>query len=97
MVRASYDSSSKKDEDIGLEVNTLSESEIIGNSFIFLLAGHETTANSIHFSMVYLAFDPSTQRKLQADIDRILGGRDIEELDYHKGISLTCIHPREIK
>ena len=33
----------------------LTEDDILGNAFIFILAGHETTANSIHFSMIYLA------------------------------------------
>jgi cytochrome P450 len=51
----------------------LTKSEIIGNAFIMLLAGHETTANAMHFSIVELAANPSTQRQLQKDIDAILG------------------------
>ena len=43
----------------------LSKDEILGNSFILFLAGHETAANSIHFAMIYLALKPAFQRKLQ--------------------------------
>lgn len=60
----------------------LSEDDIIGNAFIFILAGHETTSNSIHFSIIYLALHPSAQRTLQADLDRILAGRPPSEWDY---------------
>lgn len=51
----------------------LSDSDIMGNSFVILLAGHETTANTLHFTLVELATHPSAQRALQADVDRLLG------------------------
>lgn len=51
----------------------LKDSEIIGNAFIMFLAGHETTANVMHFSMLELANNPAAQRRLQQDIDTILG------------------------
>ncbi|KAL8828128.1 MAG: hypothetical protein Q9170_006731, partial [Blastenia crenularia] len=63
---------------------TLSDSEIMGNAFVFLLAGHETAANSIHFSCVYLALHPTSQRRLQASLDRIFGSRPISEWDYDR-------------
>jgi cytochrome P450 len=43
----------------------LTQDEILGNSFVLFLAGHETAANTIHFSMLYLAIKPEIQRKLQ--------------------------------
>jgi len=63
---------------------SLTESEVIGNLFVFLIAGHETSANSIHFSLLLLAIHPSTQRKVQQDIDRILEGRTPSDLDYKR-------------
>jgi cytochrome P450 len=48
----------------------LSKEEILGNSFILFLAGHETAANSMHFALLMLAGRPSFQRKLQGMIDR---------------------------
>ncbi|KAL8702818.1 MAG: hypothetical protein Q9201_004007 [Fulgogasparrea decipioides] len=62
----------------------LSDTEIMGNAFVFLLAGHETAANSIHFSCLYLALRPSSQRRLQASLDRIFDSRPVSEWDYEK-------------
>ncbi|KAI4089947.1 MAG: hypothetical protein LQ344_005048 [Seirophora lacunosa] len=62
----------------------LSDTEIMGNAFLFLLAGHETAANSIHFSLVYLAMHPRSQRRLQASLDHIFGSRPISAWDYER-------------
>ena len=64
----------------------LSEDDILGNAFIFTLAGHETTANSIHFSIIYLAAHPNAQRKLHADLDRIFQHRPTSEWDYERDL-----------
>jgi cytochrome P450 len=61
---------------------TLTKEEIIGNSFIMFLAGHETAANSIHFALLFLAARPTFQTKLQADLDEILGDKDPSEWSY---------------
>lgn len=60
----------------------LTETDILGNAFIFILAGHETTSNSIHFSIIFLALHPPAQRALQTDLDRIFGGKPPEQWDY---------------
>jgi cytochrome P450 len=60
----------------------MTQEEIIGNSFVLFLAGHETAANSIHFSLLYLAMRPDAQRRLQADLDDIFGDRDPSKWDY---------------
>ncbi|KAL8760269.1 MAG: hypothetical protein Q9199_000168 [Rusavskia elegans] len=62
----------------------LSDTEIMGNAFVFLLAGHETAANSIHFSCLYLAMHPSSQRRLQKSLDRIFASRPISEWEYER-------------
>jgi hypothetical protein len=49
----------------GKEDAGLTKEEILGNSFVLFLAGHETAANTIHFCMIYLAMKPQIQRKLQ--------------------------------
>ena len=66
---------------------TLTDQEIIGNAFVFILAGHETTANSIHFCLVYLAMNVASQRRLQKDLDETFNGRPVSEWDYDKDIS----------
>jgi cytochrome P450 len=65
------------------EAATLSNDEILGNCFIFLFAGHETTANNIHYSIVELAMSLPIQRDLQSDVEKILGDKRIDEFSYY--------------
>lgn len=60
----------------------LTEEEILGNAFVFILAGHETAANTIHFSILLLAMHWSSQKHLQEDLDNILGDKPISQWDY---------------
>ena len=64
----------------------LSEQEVLGNMFVLILAGHETAANSLHFSILYLALHPDSQRRLQADLDKIFTGKSPEEWDYDRDL-----------
>lgn len=61
---------------------SLTREEIIGNAFIMFVAGHETTANAIHFTLVELATNPEAQRNLQKDVDEILGDSDPSTWDF---------------
>ena len=63
---------------------TLTDREILGNAFVLLLAGHETTANSIHFCLVLLAMNIASQRHLQADLDEVFKGRSVSESSYEE-------------
>lgn len=65
----------------------LSDDEIIGNAFIMFLAGHETSANILHFALLELANNPESQRNLQRDIDTILGGSDPNTWDYDEKVN----------
>ncbi|KAI1091330.1 cytochrome P450 [Rostrohypoxylon terebratum] len=78
LVRTSYGESPKK----ASQITRLSDSEIIGNAFINIVAGHETTANILHFAIIELATNPASQRRLQRDIDNILGDADPRTWDY---------------
>lgn len=60
----------------------LSDAEILGNAFVVMLAGHETTSNSIFFSLIYLAMYPNVQRQVQADVARIFDGRAPDAWSY---------------
>lgn len=66
------------------DAQLLTDSEILGNAFVFILAGHETTANTLHFAMLYLAMNWSTQEMLQKDLDGIFGDRTIDQWDYEQ-------------
>ncbi|KAK3903228.1 cytochrome P450 [Staphylotrichum tortipilum] len=65
----------------------LTDSEIIGNAFIMIVAGHETTANTLHFTLLELANNPAAQRRLQRDIDALLGTSDPSTWDYERLVS----------
>jgi cytochrome P450 len=54
---------------------SLSDSEVMGNLFMFIIAGHETSANSIHFSIILLSLHPSLQRKVQHELSAIFQDR----------------------
>jgi len=53
------------ERDTGAVIN---EEELIGNMFIFLLAGHETTAHSLCFTFALLALYPDEQERLYEHI-----------------------------
>lgn len=63
--------------------SSLTDEEILGNAFVFILAGHETAANTIHYSLLYLALNTLSQRHLQKDIESYgLVEKLVEEWDY---------------
>ncbi|PVH82251.1 cytochrome P450 [Cadophora sp. DSE1049] len=82
MIKANYADANLDSKTANLTSATLTREEILGNSFIFLFAGHETTANNIHFSILLLAMNISAQRRMQADIDCILGSKPASEFSY---------------
>ncbi|KLO08418.1 614/534 cytochrome P450 [Schizopora paradoxa] len=66
----------------------LSDNELIGNIFIFLLAGHETSAHSICFALALLALYPEEQDATYRNIVSVLDGKslpayeDMNSLNY---------------
>ncbi|KAJ4349462.1 uncharacterized protein N0V89_008077 [Didymosphaeria variabile] len=60
---ARKDSSARKE--------AFTEDEVMGNLFIYLLAGYETTANAILYGLIVLAVRPGIQAKCIAEVDRI--------------------------
>lgn len=66
----------------GSKSATLSRDEIIGNALIMLVAGHETSAGTLHFTLVQLATNPAAQRKLQKELDEMVGTTDPKDWDY---------------
>jgi cytochrome P450 len=47
-----------------------------------MFAGHETTANVLHFSFLYLAISLTSQMHLQSDIDEKVGDRPASSWSY---------------
>lgn len=64
---------------------SLSDGEIIGNVLTFLLAGEDTTANTIAWAVYFIARHPVVQEKLQMEVDRVLNSTavipTIDQLD----------------
>jgi cytochrome P450/nitrite reductase/ring-hydroxylating ferredoxin subunit len=56
---------------------SFSEDEVFGNVFTMLLAGEDTTANTIAWMMYYLTEYPEVRRRLQEEVDAVLGGADM--------------------
>ncbi|KDQ10003.1 hypothetical protein BOTBODRAFT_36622 [Botryobasidium botryosum FD-172 SS1] len=63
---------SASDAELVSEKGALSERELMGNIFVFLLAGHETTAHSLALAMGLLACYPEEQQKLRDHIKSVL-------------------------
>jgi cytochrome P450 len=53
--------------------NPLTMRELLGNMFIFLFAGHETTANTLTFALASLALNPTVQERLYQEVQTVLG------------------------
>jgi len=49
----------------------LSDSEMLAQSVIFLIAGYETRSNTLGFVAYFLATNPDVQEKLQKEIDSV--------------------------
>ena len=47
----------------------LSDEQIVSHSVTFLLAGYETTANTLAYTAYLLALNPHIQERLQQEID----------------------------
>lgn len=61
------------------------EDEVMGNLFIYLLAGYETTANAIIYGLITLALRPDVQAKVTDEIDDLCASALAEgrkELSY---------------
>ncbi|KAF8605367.1 cytochrome P450 [Ceratobasidium sp. AG-I] len=70
----------------------LTTSELIGNIFIFMIAGHETTAHTLAFLLGLLALYPDVQDKLVQHIAKVQpGDRDFTYDDLHKLTYVTAV------
>jgi len=61
-----------RDEDGG----PLTDGEIRDEVATFLLAGHETSANTLAWSLALLSAYPAARERLEAELDAVLGDRD---------------------
>lgn len=64
------------------EVPKISQSAVLGNIFVFIMAGYETSANTLTYAISLLACRPDIQKALQADLDRIFGDRPLSHWSF---------------
>jgi len=69
----------------------LSDSEITGNVFIFLLAGHETTAHTLMYTMYMLSMHPDVQDKLKKEAEEVYGSREPQYEDFNSLIYTNAV------
>ncbi|KAH8881377.1 cytochrome P450, partial [Thozetella sp. PMI_491] len=84
LIQASTDQSLAEEKDTDRVAKTskierFSDSEVLGNVFVFLFAGHDSTAGSIHSLIMFMALHPACQRRLQEAIDAATEGSDPED------------------
>uniref|UniRef100_A0A665W4S1 Thromboxane-A synthase n=1 Tax=Echeneis naucrates TaxID=173247 RepID=A0A665W4S1_ECHNA len=66
----------------------ITEEEIVGQAFVFLLAGYETSSNTLAFTCYLLAIHPGCQCKVQQEVDDFFTRYDspdytnVQELKY---------------
>ncbi|NXP27014.1 THAS synthase, partial [Scytalopus superciliaris] len=67
---------------------TLTEDEIAGQAFLFLIAGYETTTSTLSFATYLLATNPECQEKVLQEVDEfsakhmVLDYQNVQELPY---------------
>ena len=69
--------------DVLLEAG-LPDDEVAAEVATFMLAGHETTANALSWSLALLSAFPSARAQLEQEVDSVLGGRVPEPADAAK-------------
>ncbi|KAL8665783.1 MAG: hypothetical protein Q9202_001905 [Teloschistes flavicans] len=61
---------------------SISSSAVLGNIFMTITAGHETSANTLTYALVLLACRPAIQQELQSHLDKVVGNQPPEKWSY---------------
>lgn len=56
---------------------SLTDEDLRSNMFVFFVAGHDTTANSLACALGYIANNPELQDRLYAEVSAVLGPSDV--------------------
>jgi len=57
---------------------TMNEEQLVDNLLTFYLAGHETTARALAWTLYLVAQSPEWARRLEEEIERVTGGKPVE-------------------
>jgi len=67
----------------------LTDQEILADIYVFLIAGHETSAHTLSFALRYLALYPEYQEELYQDTLQVLGPDGIPSYEVLSKLSYT--------
>eukprot|EP00164_Ancoracysta_twista_P000759 GFYU01000998.1.p1 GENE.GFYU01000998.1~~GFYU01000998.1.p1 ORF type:complete len:571 (-),score=144.86 GFYU01000998.1:61-1686(-) len=71
--------------------DALSDNDIRDQSNTFLLAGYETTANTLSFCTYCITVNPDVQKKMLEEIDRFNDGKDVNYDDLSNYVYLEAL------
>lgn len=79
----------------------MSDSSIIDNLITFLIAGHETTSGTLSFAFYRLLKNPETYRKVQKEVDEVIGKgpitvEHISKLPYITAVGICMFQTKEL-
>lgn len=64
------------------EDKQLNESEVFGNTFVYIFGGHDTTAHSLAFTFVLLSIYPEVQEWMREELRQVLKDEDPQTWTY---------------
>ena len=70
------------------EQNKLTDDEIVAQCVVFILAGHETSSNTLSFTAYHLAMNPEIQERLRLEIEMAVQVSHIEQCPLRNGTYL---------
>lgn len=82
MVRLSAEQQSADTKSAKKETRGLTLSEIFGKTFVINFAGHDTTANTLAYSVLLLAANPEIQKWVSEELDEVLRDPNSENWNY---------------
>ncbi|KAI8808385.1 cytochrome P450 [Cladochytrium replicatum] len=77
---------------VDTEIDTeksLSEEEMISSMFIFLFAGHETTANVLSYATAHMALMPEYQKRLYEETNKVIPLNEVPAYKHFSQLTFT--------
>jgi cytochrome P450 len=68
---------------------SLEDEEVLGNTFAFLFAGHETTASSMAITLALLALHPEEQARAYEAVKKATEDGDLVRVSLSEGMLLS--------
>uniref|UniRef100_A0A8C9YMG8 Thromboxane-A synthase n=1 Tax=Sander lucioperca TaxID=283035 RepID=A0A8C9YMG8_SANLU len=70
----------------------MTEDEVVGQAFVFLLAGYETSSNTLAFTCYLLAIHPECQCKVQEEVDDFFTRHvSVNHMEFARDIDQDCV------